>query len=186
MGGVRLNGTECPDCGSADTPTKIGGWDIDSRRIRRRQCRGCGYWFVTVEVPVMLEDGQPVPYSWLDEHYRLRQREEARKRYTRKGGGSYRGLRTKKPIEGVASLDVTVRVHLPAGMRPDARHGTSEPVPNYRDDVVDLKALIPEKERREIARRYLEGVPTEALARTYRISTRTVQRYVQRYGEEAA
>jgi transposase-like protein len=185
MSGV--NGTECPECGSAETPVKIGGWDVDSRRIRRRQCRECNFWFVTVEVPVMLDDGRPIPYSWLDEHYRLKAREAARERYTRSGGGKYRGLKTKRPIEGVASLDVTVRVRLPSGMRPDARHGTAEPVPNYRtEDTVAPQRLIDRATRLEIVRRYLDGVPTDALARVYRISTRTIQRYVARYGEEAA
>jgi hypothetical protein len=181
-----VNGTECPFCGSADTPTKIGGWDFDGRRIRRRHCRGCSEWFVTVEAPVMLEDGRPVPYSWLDEHYRLVQRESARKRYTRLGGGKYRGLKTKKPIEGVATLDVSVSVHLPPGMRPDQRHGTAVPVPQFREPGYAPQHLIPDKERREIVRRYLEGVPTETLARIHRISTRTIQRYVARYGEKAA
>ena len=185
---IATKGAECPMCGGIDTPTRIGGYDVDNRRIRQRRCEACRRMFVTIEVPVLLEDGKPVPYSWLDEFYRLRQRESARKRYTRSGGGRFRGLRTKRPMEGVASLEVKVAVHLPKGMRAEVRHGTAQRVPNFRRDEPPIapQSLVPEKERIEIARRYLEGVPTETLARTYRVSTRSIQRYVARYGEKAA
>lgn len=180
-------GQECPRCGGIDTPTRIGGYDADNRRLRQRRCESCGGMFVTIESAVLLEDGEPVPYSWLDEFYRLRMREAARKRYTRMGGGTYRGLRTKKPIEGVAELDVKVRVKLPPGMRPDKRHGTAEPVPNYTEgETLAPQFMVPVEDRRRIARAYEEGVPTDALARTFRVSTRTIQRYVAKYGKEEA
>lgn len=182
----EIKGQECPRCGGIDTPTRIGGYDSDNRRIRQRQCQGCRGVFVTVEAPVLLDDGEPVPYSWVDELYRLRQREAARKRYRRLGGGAYRGLRTKKPIIGVAELDVKVKVKLPAGMRPDTRHGTAEPVPQYREPSVAPQLAVSIDDRIRIAKAYEEGVPTDVLARTFRVSTRTVQRYVARYGEKEA
>ena len=188
---TRINydpkGAECPECGAVDTPTRISGFDVDNRRIRQRRCDHCKVMFVTVEVPVLLEDGGSVPYSWVDEFYRMRQREAARKRYTRKGGSTYRGLRTKRPIEGVATLDVSVKVRLPAGMRPDKRHGTAKPVPTYNDDFTSApQYLMSTEDRRRIAEAYDAGVPTDALARTFRISTRTVQRYVAKYGKQRA
>ena len=188
MGRVKdapFQGAECPECGSLNTPGRVGGYDLDNRRIRQRRCEQCQRMFVTVEVPVLLEDGQPIPYSWLDEFYRLRQREAARKRYTRLGGGKYRGLKTKKPIEGVASLDVKVTVWLADGMRPDKRHGTAEPLPRMSDPAIAPQRWVPPKERIRIAESYEAGVPATELARAYRISTRTVQRYVARYGKAA-
>lgn len=183
--GAPFAGAECPECGSLNTPGRVGGYDLDNRRIRQRRCADCTRLFVTVEVPVLLEDGQPIPYSWLDEFYRLRQREAARKRHTRKGGGKYRGLKTKKPIEGVASLDVKVQVWLADGMRPDTRHGTAEPIPRLSNPSIAPQRLVSEKERIRIAEAYGMGVPTTELARAYRISVRTVQRYVERYGKVA-
>lgn len=186
-GRYDARGAECPECGGLDTPTRIGGFDADNRRIRQRRCDDCRRMFVTVEVPVVLEDGHPIPYSWLDEFYRLRQREAARARYTRKGGSKYRGLRTKRPIEGVAHLDVDVKVRLPVGMRPEKRHGTAVRVPSYNEvSTVAPQYLISVEDRKRIAQAYDDGIPADVLARTFRVSTRTVQRYVERYGKERA
>jgi hypothetical protein len=110
-------GAECPFCGAIATPVTIGGYDTDNRRIRQRRCEECRHMFVTVETPVMLEDGRPIPYSWLDEHYRHVQREQKRKYHTRKTGSGFRGIKTKPAIEGVATIDVTVKVKVPASMR---------------------------------------------------------------------
>lgn len=180
-GTTERKGAECPDCGSTDTPAKIGGWDIDGQRIRQRVCRSCTFRFVTVEVPVFIEDDRVIPYSWIDEDYRRRQRESARKRH-----GSYKGWKTKPTIKGVARLLVSVKVQLEKGMRPQVEHGTAKPLPRLSDPSIAPQHLVPVRDRIEIARRFEEGEHADTLAREYRISTRTVQRYANRYGEEVA
>lgn len=141
--------------------------------------------FVTVEAPVMLPDGRPIPYSWLDEFYRAHQREQKRKAHQRKTGSSFRGIKTKPPIEGVARIDVSVKVRLPASMRPDTAHGTAPAIPNFKEDVATY-TLTPMEDRIAIARAYEAGESVTDLALRYRISTRSVQRHIARHGKKAA
>jgi hypothetical protein len=178
-------GAECPFCGAIATPVTIGGYDTDNRRIRQRRCEECRHMFVTVEAPVMLEDGRPIPYSWLDEHYRHVQREQKRKYHTRKTGSGFRGIKTKPAIEGVATIDVTVKVKVPASMRVDTAHGTAPEVPNFKEDVATYQ-LTPIEDRIAIAKAYEAGATVNELALQYRVSTRSVQRHIARHGRRAA
>lgn len=48
--GRMFHSSECPECGSLQTPVTNTGHDEDGNTIRRRVCSGCGKIFGTVEI----------------------------------------------------------------------------------------------------------------------------------------
>lgn len=59
------NNVECVECGSILTRCRGGGRTVDDQRIRRRVCVDCGTLFCTVELPLLYDDGERVPFSAL-------------------------------------------------------------------------------------------------------------------------
>lgn len=102
------NNVECPECGSVLTRSRGGGRDDDGNRLRRRHCQDCGLYFTTVEVPVLYDDGTPVPLMALSGDFRvfnrLRQRDVK---------GFHGGIGGRRPYAESAKLRVKVTVRRP-------------------------------------------------------------------------
>ena len=108
------NNVECPSCESILTRSRGGGRSVDNHRLRRRVCADCSLIFTTVEVPVLYDDGTPVPISALDDEHRYRNRMEQRRRVgyhgTRAGRHSYEEsarlivrVKATRPVRGEAA-----------------------------------------------------------------------------------
>lgn len=48
--GTKIQGVECPECGSLFSSGRHGGYSPSGHRIRRRVCKDCDHHFNTVEV----------------------------------------------------------------------------------------------------------------------------------------
>jgi len=57
-------GPRCPDCDGMRSLVDRAAFDEDEQRLRYRACRECGLRFTTIEVPVLLDDGSPAPFTW--------------------------------------------------------------------------------------------------------------------------
>ena len=99
---------ECPRCESILTRSRGGGFDDDGHRLRRRQCMDCALYFTTVEVPVLYDDGTPVPLIALSGDFRvyhkLRQRDVK---------GFHGGVGGRRPYAESARLSIKVNVRPP-------------------------------------------------------------------------
>lgn len=102
------NNVECPECGSILTRSRGGGRSDEDHRLRRRICEECRLIFTTVEVPILYENGSPVPLVALDSDYRRRKRQGGRLRV------GYHGTQAgRHPYARSAQLDVSVTVREP-------------------------------------------------------------------------
>ena len=97
------NNVECPECGSILTRSRGGGRSSGDHRLRRRMCEDCGQLFATVEVPVLYNDGEIVPFAAICPKFREQQRLEQRKRVGYHGTAAGR-----RPYERAADLKVHV------------------------------------------------------------------------------
>ncbi len=99
---------ECPSCESILTRSRGGGRDDAGHRLRRRQCMDCDLYFTTVEVPVMYEDGSPVPISALSGDFRVYN--QLRQHDVR---GFHGGVGGRRAYSESARLSVQVKVRRP-------------------------------------------------------------------------
>jgi hypothetical protein len=99
---------ECPRCESILTRSRGGGHDDQGHRLRRRHCEDCDLYFTTVEVPVLYDDGTPVPLMALSGDFRvynkLRQRDVK---------GFHGGVGGRRPYSESARLSIQVKVRRP-------------------------------------------------------------------------
>jgi hypothetical protein len=99
---------ECPSCESILTRSRGGGRDDDGHRLRRRHCEDCGLFFTTVEVPVLYDDGSPVPLMALAGDFRV-----FHKLKQRDVRGFHGGIGGRKPYRESARISVQVKVRRP-------------------------------------------------------------------------
>jgi hypothetical protein len=102
------NNVECPRCESILTRSRGGGYSDDGYRLRRRHCQDCDLYFTTAEVPVLYDDGSPVPLMALSGEFRdynkLRQRDVV---------GFHGGIGGRRPYVESARLSIEVKVRRP-------------------------------------------------------------------------
>lgn len=128
------NNVECVDCGSILTRSRGGGLTQDDQRIRRRICTECRKIFCTIEVPVLYESGEAVPFSALVTDNLIANRRNQRRRV-----GYHAMTSGRHPYIQPARVKVRVRVE------PPVRSSSPGPWPA---DWVTKQDKIPTKEDR--------------------------------------